>query len=180
MKQHTFLAGLASALLLASTSAQDSHSGHGAAQGHKHGPYAGMQARTIKALSDQDIADLRAGKGMSLALPAELHGYPGPSHVLELAEPLRLSEQQRRQTQTLHTQMQEEARAAGEALITAETALDTLFKTRRIDARLLSQATSQSAMAQGRLRETHLRYHLQMMDVLTDEQVELYGRLRGY
>ncbi|EYC51379.1 hypothetical protein AZ34_09990 [Hylemonella gracilis str. Niagara R] len=180
MKQHTFLAGLASALLLASASAQHSHSGHGAGQDHKHSPYAGMQARTIKALSDQDIADLRAGKGMSLALPAELHGYPGPSHVLELAEPLKLSEQQRRQTQTLHTQMQEEARAAGEALITAETALDTLFKNRQIDARLLSEATSQSAMAQGRLRETHLRYHLQMMDVLTDEQVELYGRLRGY
>ena len=45
-------------------------------------PYAGMQARPVKALSDQQIADLKAGRGMGLALPAELNGYPGPSHVL--------------------------------------------------------------------------------------------------
>lgn len=35
-------------------------------------PYAGMQTRSIKALSDQQIADLRAGRGMGLALAAEL------------------------------------------------------------------------------------------------------------
>jgi hypothetical protein len=37
-------------------------------------PYAGMQTRPIKALSDQQIADLRAGRGMGLALAAELNG----------------------------------------------------------------------------------------------------------
>ena len=49
-------------------------------------PYAGMQARQIKALSEQQISDLDAGRGMGLALAAELNGYPGPSHVLELAD----------------------------------------------------------------------------------------------
>ena len=47
-----------------------------------------MQTRSIKALSDQQIADLGAGRGMGLALAAELNGYPGPSHVLELADKL--------------------------------------------------------------------------------------------
>jgi hypothetical protein len=47
-------------------------------------PYAGMQARAIKALSAEQIADLKAGRGLSLALAAELNGYPGPRHVLEL------------------------------------------------------------------------------------------------
>jgi hypothetical protein len=42
-------------------------------------PYSGMQSRPIKALSDQTVADLRAGRGMGLALAAELNGYPGPS-----------------------------------------------------------------------------------------------------
>jgi hypothetical protein len=55
---------------------------------HKHSPYAGMQARPVKALTEQQIADLRAGRGMGLALPAELNGYPGPLHVLELADGL--------------------------------------------------------------------------------------------
>ena len=49
-------------------------------------PYAGMQNRAIKALSDEQIAQLRAGKGMALALAAELNGYPGPLHALDLAE----------------------------------------------------------------------------------------------
>ncbi len=48
-------------------------------------PYAGMQTRPIKALSDQQITDLKAGRGMGLALHAELNGYPGPAHVLECA-----------------------------------------------------------------------------------------------
>ena len=61
---------------------------------HAQTPYAGMQARSIKALSDQQIADLGAGRGMGLALAAELNGYPGPSHVLELADKLDLSADQ--------------------------------------------------------------------------------------
>jgi Spy/CpxP family protein refolding chaperone len=180
MKQHHLLIGFTLSLLMASASAQHNHPGHGSAQGHSHRPYAGMQTRTIKALSDQEIADLRAGKGMSMALPAELNGYPGPSHVLKLAEPLKLTEQQKSRTQTLFKQMQEESRAAGEAVIAAETELDALFKNKQANATLLSPATAKSAAAQGRLRETHLRHHLYMMDVLTSEQVALYNRLRGY
>ena len=37
-------------------------------------PYAGMQTRPIKALSDQQFSDLNAGRGMGLALAAELNG----------------------------------------------------------------------------------------------------------
>jgi hypothetical protein len=54
-------------------------------------PHAGMQTRPIKALSQQQVADLGAGRDMGLALAAELNGYPGPSHVLELANKLELS-----------------------------------------------------------------------------------------
>jgi hypothetical protein len=51
-------------------------------------PYAGMQTRPIKALSEQQVTDLEAGRGMGLALAAELNSYPGSSRVLELAEKL--------------------------------------------------------------------------------------------
>jgi hypothetical protein len=54
-------------------------------------PYAGLQNRAIKTFSDQQIADLNAGRGMGLALAAELNGYPGPIHAIELAEQLHLS-----------------------------------------------------------------------------------------
>ena len=55
---------------------------------HDHTPYAGQQQRAVKALSEQQVADLRAGRGMGLALAAELNGYPGPLHVIELADKL--------------------------------------------------------------------------------------------
>src|SRR5262249_12751906 len=64
-------------------------------------PYAGMEHRALKALSEQQIVDLKAGRGMGLALAAELNGYPGPAHVLELADALHLSDDQRTKTKAL-------------------------------------------------------------------------------
>lgn len=63
-------------------------SGAATAQHAPSTPYAGLEKRAVKALSDKQIADLQAGRGMGLALSAELNGYPGPVHVLELAERL--------------------------------------------------------------------------------------------
>jgi hypothetical protein len=57
-------------------------------------PYAGQQARQVKALSDEDIAALRNGEGMGMAKAAELNGYPGPTHVLGLATQLGLTPDQ--------------------------------------------------------------------------------------
>src|ERR1700754_1513088 len=95
-------------------------------------PHAGMQTRPIKALSDQDTADLKAGRGMGMALPAELNGYPGPSHVLELADALGLSAEQRTRTAALFDAMKREAVPMGEQLIAQEAALDRLFAAREI------------------------------------------------
>lgn len=143
-------------------------------------PYADMQDRPIKALSRQQIADLRAGKGMSLALAAELNGYPGPAHVLELAVPLGLSEGQQRDTHTLFEQMQAEAKSLGESVIATEDELDRLFRDRSATAAAVQRATATAAQAHGRLRAAHLRYHLSMLQVLTPAQADTYRRLRGY
>jgi hypothetical protein len=51
-------------------------------------PYSSLQYREIKALSAEDITALNEGRGMGLAVPAELNAYPGPVHVLELADRL--------------------------------------------------------------------------------------------
>src|SRR5437773_856902 len=53
-------------------------------------PYAGMEARSIKALSEQQIADLKNGRGMGLAMPVELNGYPDRMHILDHATALAL------------------------------------------------------------------------------------------
>ena len=51
---------------------------------HQPQPYAGQETRVISSLSPEDQRALRAGEGGGLAKPAELNGYPGPAHVLEL------------------------------------------------------------------------------------------------
>ena len=145
-----------------------------------HQPYAGMQARPVKALSDQQIADLKAGRGMGLALAAELNGYPGPMHVLELASPLGLSDDRRAKVAGLFDAMKREAVPLGERLIVAETALDRQFADRTITASSLGEATRDIASLQGELRLAHLKYHLATLELLTPEQAARYSTLRGY
>jgi hypothetical protein len=143
-------------------------------------PYAGQQARPIKALSDQQIADLRAGRGMGMALPAELNGYPGPVHLLELADSLGLSPAQRSAVQSLFEAMKAESIPIGERLIEQEGALDRLFAERRATGETVTAAVADIAETQGRLRATHLKYHLSTLALLQPQQIERYGELRGY
>jgi hypothetical protein len=145
-----------------------------------HQPYAGLQGRPVKALSDQQIADLKAGRGMGLALAAELNGYPGPMHVLELASPLGLSDDQRAKVAGLFDAMKREAVPLGERLIAAETALDRQFADRTITASSLGEATRDIASLQGELRLAHLKYHLATLELLTPAQATRYSTLRGY
>jgi Spy/CpxP family protein refolding chaperone len=152
---------------------------HGAVHG-AHGAYAGMHKREIKAFSPQQMDDLRSGKGMGSAMPAELNGYPGPLHVLELSSKLGLSDVQVAETKRLYAEMQEAAKAQGGKVIEAERELDSLFAQRKATAESLAALVSASAAAHGLLREIHLRYHLSMMHVLTPAQVATYNQLRGY
>jgi hypothetical protein len=143
-------------------------------------PYAGLHRRSIKALSDQQVSDLRAGRGMGLALAAELNGYPGPLHALELADELSLSPDQRSSIGAALNSMKSETAAIGERVIAGETALDRLFASRKITPEDLDAAVMRIAAAQGELRAAHLRYHLQMTTILSPEQAITYARLRGY
>ena len=117
---------------------------------------------------------------MGLALAAELNGYPGPSHVLELADKLDLSPDQRAQVQRLFDSMKAEALPLGSRLIEQEANLDRQFATHAITPEILKAATAEVAMTQGALRETHLKYHLATVRILTPDQMQRYAELRGY
>jgi Spy/CpxP family protein refolding chaperone len=143
-------------------------------------PYAGMQTRPIKALSEQQVADLGAGRGMGLALAAELNGYPGPSHVLELADKLELSADQRASVKAMFDSMKAEALPLGSKLIEQEADLDKQFSSRTITPESLKASTAAVAVTQGQLRETHLKYHLSTISVLSPHQMHRYAQLRGY
>jgi Spy/CpxP family protein refolding chaperone len=144
------------------------------------GPYAGLEGRRIKALSDTAIADLLAGRGMAMALAAELNGHPGPMHVLEHAGALRLTATQRAAAERLRDRMLEEARTLGARIVAAEEELDRLFASGTADAGRLAALTASLGALAGRLREVHLAAHIAMHDALLPEQRAVYARLRGY
>ncbi len=143
-------------------------------------PYAGLEMRPIKALSEQQIADLKAGRGMGLALAAELNGYPGPVHVIELAPALELSETQRARVQALFEVMKAETIPLGEKLIAEEAALDRQFAGKTVTEASLAAATRAIGTTQAALRAAHLKYHLAVAAALTPPQIERYAALRGY
>jgi hypothetical protein len=151
-----------------------------AAAANAQTPYAGMQARPIKALSEQQVADLGAGRGMGLALAAELNGYPGPSHLLELADKLNLSTDQRAAIQRLFDSMKAEAISLGSKLIEQESDLDKQFASHTVTPESLKASTAAVAATQGALRETHLKYHLSTAALLSSAQMQRYAELRGY
>jgi hypothetical protein len=143
-------------------------------------PYQGMQSRTVKALSEQQVADLNQGRGMGMALAAELNGYPGPSHVLELADKLELKPEQISAVRTLFESMKRESIPLGAKLIEQEGELDRQFASRAVTPESLRAATAAVARTQGELRETHLKYHLSTAALLDRGQIQRYASLRGY
>lgn len=143
-------------------------------------PYAGQESREIKSLSADDVQAYLAGKGMGLAKAAELNGYPGPSHVLELASRLQLSEEQRARTQALFAAMEAKAMSLGRALIERERALDSLFASKSATPERLSALLAEIGTLQAQVRGAHLEAHVAQVEILTPAQTARYAELRGY
>ena len=142
--------------------------------------YAGEETRLIKSLSEQDLEEIALGGGWGLARAAELNGVPGPTHLLELADEIGLSEQQRDDIEAIREQMQADAITAGERFVAAEQALDAAFQQGAPDAEALDQLVAKTGQARAALRLVHLNAHLLTLPLLTDAQVGHYSVLRGY
>ena len=148
--------------------------------GHQASGYAGLQSREIKALSAEQMADLKEGRGMGASLAAELNGVPGPLHVLELKEKLHVSQQQLTVLEGIMSHMKAQARDLGARLVTEEAALDRAFASGSADEQLIRSSTARIADLQGQLRAVHLLAHLKTRQLLSAEQVRAYNLARGY
>lgn len=143
-------------------------------------PYAGEEGREIKALSPDQVSDLETGKGMGFAMAAELNHYPGPRHVLDMADELGLDSDAVAEVQAVFDAMQADAIRLGAQLIEAERELDRAFAERTIDETRLAELTAHSAELEGELRAVHLAAHLSVTRALTPEQIHAYDAKRGY
>ena len=150
---------------------------------HSHGsqtPYAGMQNRAIKSLSDKDINELQRGGGWGLALAAELNGMPGPAHLLELKDQIPLASDQVAKTQALLDEMRKAAIPTGERLIAAEKALEAAFAAGNVGESSLRRLLADAESARTELRFVHLSQHYKTVQYLKPEQIKRYNILRGY
>ncbi|HEX5764031.1 MAG TPA: hypothetical protein VFY27_00560 [Woeseiaceae bacterium] len=143
-------------------------------------PYSGQQSRQIKALSEATVQGLLKGQGLGYAKAAELNGYPGPRHVLELAAELSLTEQQVRETESLFQRMETEAQKWGKELVESEMHLDEIFARRLVNEESLDRALKRVTENSARVRAAHLSAHVAQAAVLSREQIDLYVKLRGY
>ena len=142
--------------------------------------YAGQERRALKALSETEIEDYHAGRGMGLSKPAELNRYPGPRHVLDLADKLELSPRQRTRTQAIFDRMQARAKRLGGDIVAYERELDGLFAERRPARGELARIVNRVAALQGELRLIHLLAHVETTALLSREQILRYDAARGY
>lgn len=142
--------------------------------------YAGLEARRVKAFAPERERGLAEGAGMGYALAAELNGHAGPKHVLELADELGLSAEQRSRVAASLERMKTEAVRLGGEILAAEAELDRRFAYRHLDEATLGELTARLGGLEGRLRFVHLRAHLETDALLAPEQRARYVELRGY
>lgn len=143
-------------------------------------PYVSQQASPIRGLSPQEVEDLLQGRGAGFARTAELNGYPGPRHVLDLADPLGLEPRQRAVAESLFAAMGAAARELGREILEREQRLSAAFASHTVSAGELRATAESLGVLYGRLRAVHLAAHVELTQHLTSEQIHRYDALRGY
>src|SRR5436309_4980873 len=159
------LAGLTAGTTV--TRAQHGHGGAGA-QGHQ-------VAQTCASEFDKVVGD---GRGFGLAFAADQNGYPGPMHVLELRDRLKLSADQEAKARDLMHAMFAESRPKSARLLEAEAKLRRLFAERAADDATVRAAVAEVERARSEVRLVHLLAHLKTRDLLSEDQRRLYHEAR--
>jgi Spy/CpxP family protein refolding chaperone len=175
LTRKSLIAGALGAMVLViglrASNAQHPMPGPGAGSPPDHMMLAEMCATAF----DQNLA---SGRGFGMAFVADQNGYPGPLHVLELKDRLRLSAEQEAKVQTMLAAMFAESRPKSERLLGAETKLRQLFATGRAAEAAVRAAAAEVEQARTEVRLVHLMFHLKTREVLTDEQRRLYHEAR--
>ena len=153
---------------------------------HQHGPqpaHPGDARATLTverghhAFLEMERQAIERGEGFGMAMPADRSGYPGPKHVLELKEELKLTPEQAAAVGKLFAQTKQKALERGREVLNAEQRLEQIFAEGRSEDELREE-TYRIASLRAELRWVHLRTHLATRRLLTPQQVHTYLQLR--
>ncbi|MBI4535922.1 MAG: Spy/CpxP family protein refolding chaperone [Ignavibacteriae bacterium] len=125
-----------------------------------------------------DNQSLETAQGSGMAMYAEVNGYPGPKHVLDLQEKLNLTDEQLKDIESIHDEMREQAVAKGQTIIKVEQSLNDLFATGKASEERVKSLSTTIGRLRGELRAIHLVAHMQAREILSKEQIAAYNRLR--
>lgn len=146
------------------------HGGH-----HQHGDGQGHQA--AQACADQFNKVVGEGRGFGMAFAADQNGYPGPMHVLELKDRLKLTADQEAKAREVYAVVRAEL-PKSTRLLEAERRLERLFADRTATEQAVRAAVAEVERARTEVRLVHLLTHLRTRDLLTEEQRRIYHEAR--
>ena len=159
--------GIAVTAAAAAASAQHGHGGAGA-EGHQ----------MAQAWATEFEKVVGEGRGFGLAFAADQNGYPGPMHVLELRDRLKLTADQEAKARDLMHAMFAESRPKSVRLLEAKAKLRRLFAERAADEATVRAAVAEVERARSEVRLVHLLAHLKTRDLLSEDQRRLYHEAR--
>ena len=125
-----------------------------------------------------DKDDLIKGAGAGVAKYADNNGYPGPKHILDMRDTLRLTQQQEQKIQVLFDEMKRNAVAKGKQIIEREERLEAMFRRGFATTVEVNSLSSEIGKLRGELRAVHLTTHIAARKILTKEQTAQYNSIR--
>lgn len=145
---------------------------------HHHGVGGSSPHQLVEACATEFERTIASGRGAGMAFVADQNGYPGPLHVLELKDRLKLTAEQEAKAQAMLGAMFAESRPKSARLLDAEAKLRQLFASGRADETAVQAAVAAVERARAEVRLVHLIFHLKTRDLLSDEQRRVYHEAR--
>ena len=140
-------------------------------------PGGGQGQLLAQSCAEQFKTVVGEGRGFGMAFAADQNGYPGPMHVLELQDRLKLTPEQVAKAGELHAAVKAEL-PKSTRLLEAERRLERLFAERAATEDSVRAAVAEIERARTEVRLVHLLTHLRTRDLLSDEQRRLYHEAR--
>jgi hypothetical protein len=97
-----------------------------------------------------------------------------------MASELQLTDRQIMEIDGIYQNMSDKAKSIGEAIIDIEQDMNGAFANKTITQENLKLMLDKSADLYAQLRFVHLSAHLDTIQMLTIEQVQMYNMMRGY
>jgi hypothetical protein len=149
----------------------------GASAQHGHSQHGSQAHLVAQSCAEQFKKVVGEGRGFGMAFAADQNGYPGPMHVLELKDPLKLTTEQEATARQLHAAVRAQLSKSAR-LLEAEQRLESLFAERAATEQTVRALVAEIERARTEVRLVHLLTHLKTRDLLSEEQRRTYHEIR--